>query len=1068
MFQRPSQMNTDTSMHRRPFWHSLKFRLSVLMMAICTLGLWSLSFYVADVVQEHITATASNQQHNVTRLHADTINQELLLRLDAMDRVAESFDLGMLGDRSALQSTLRNRPLMPLLFNGGYFVTDIGGVATASVPESAGRVGVSFLDRDHVHHALTQNSRKISKPALDKRLGVPVVSFATPIRGKDGLPVGAMVGVVDLSKANFLDAVLNAPFGVNGRYTLVSHDWQMVVSSTSKALSLTQMQQFDVKGELKPLLEGGVTSALVRQRDGELMLVSAHSIPVANWMLLSAVPYSEVIQPMEHIRRVLVGVTLLASVLFGALTLWALHWQLTPITDTVRRLSRLASGHEPLQLLPQARRDEVGQLIAAFNALLEVLLKREADLTASQRSLVELTGRLELAQEVARLGNWSFELETGKVVWSRQMFDMFQLQADSFVPTQGLFMAAVHREDRAAVQAVFDAALQGGGAHQVQHRIVLQNGQVKWLQQRGHVEFDAHGKPVRMVGTVLDITEYKHLSDELTIHRNQLEQLVAQRTQALALAESLSDQALELAKAGHWHIDLSQDSETYISSPRTMAIFGDPPHADLRYSIRQHWYEAIAAADPVAAELVLQNYLDALAGKVPAYDATHPYRRPADGRVIWVHVMGRVQRDSDGHPVQVHGVVMDVTDGRMVEESLRQAALAADAASRSKSEFLANMSHEIRTPLNAISGMARLIGQGTLSVEQRDRLTKLTLSGDHLLRIINDILDMSKIEAGKFELQVAQVRLQDVVDSVVTMLSDRALAKRLRLQGAAASIPGGLLGDQTRLVQALLNLAGNAVKFTEAGTVSIHASLEDETPVSVLVRFEVQDTGIGIASGALSRLFQSFEQIHQGRTRAYGGTGLGLAITRRIAELMGGTVGVESQEGVGSRFWFTARLQRSADLQTVSTDVLGGASPSVEALATDWEQVLKAEFPHRQVLVVEDDAFNQEIALMLMEEVEQEVSLADDGRFALNMASERVYDLILMDMQMPHMDGLETTRRIRQLASYSHVPIVALTGNAFDENRAQCLEAGMNDFVTKPIDPQRLYRAMVEQWRRRA
>ena len=254
----------------------------------------------------------------------------------------------------------------------------------------------------------------------------------------------------------------------------------------------------------------------------------------------------------------------------------------------------------------------------------------------------------------------------------------------------------------------------------------------------------------------------------------------------------------------------------------------------------------------------------------------------------------------------------------------------------------------------------------------------------------------------------------------------------------------------------MLNLATNAVKFTETGSVSVAARLLDDSAEGVLVKFEVRDTGIGIEQGALHRLFNAFEQADNSTARQHGGTGLGLTITRHIAQLMGGEAGVESTLGQGSLFWFTARLGKVADTAVV---------PHADE---DWSMVLQTQFAERRVLLAEDDAFNQEIALMLLQDVGQQADLAADGRQAVAKAQQVRYDLILMDMQMPHMDGLEATRRIRQLDTYRHVPILALTGNAFSEDRARCLDAGMNDFITKPIDPAKLYRAMVRALRSRS
>lgn len=381
----------------------------------------------------------------------------------------------------------------------------------------------------------------------------------------------------------------------------------------------------------------------------------------------------------------------------------------------------------------------------------------------------------------------------------------------------------------------------------------------------------------------------------------------------------------------------------------------------------------------------------------------------------------------------------------------RQRRIDAEFASRAKADFLANMSHEIRTPLNAISGMAQLIRKEELSREQSARLDKLEGASRHLLRIIDAVLDLSKIDAGKLTLESAPVRVEQVVANVVSMVSDRARAKSLELISEVPPLPANLMGDATRLQQALLNYASNAVKFTDSGTVTLRAMLLDETDDGVTLRLEVADTGIGIEPTALQRLFEAFEQADNSITRKYGGTGLGLAITAQLARLMGGEAGVTSTLGQGSTFWFTVRLQK--DVQADFTDSNG----ETEELQAQLHSIAKG----RRVLVAEDEPVNCEIITYLLEEVGFVVDVAQDGMMAVELAQVHTYDLILMDMQMPRVSGLEATRAIRQIPRYRDVQIVAMTANAFVEDRLRCLEAGMNDFVTKPLPARVLYATLL-------
>lgn len=379
---------------------------------------------------------------------------------------------------------------------------------------------------------------------------------------------------------------------------------------------------------------------------------------------------------------------------------------------------------------------------------------------------------------------------------------------------------------------------------------------------------------------------------------------------------------------------------------------------------------------------------------------------------------------------------------------------AAEASNKAKSTFLANMSHELRTPMNAIMGMTGLALREAESPKLIDQLVKIDNASQHLLAVINDILDISKIEANRLNLEQANFQLRAVLENLRSIIGHRVAEKRLQLHleydSALAEIP--LRGDSLRLGQILLNLTGNAIKFTDHGTITVRSEILEETPNDVLLRFEVRDSGIGIALEDQQRLFSAFEQADGSMTRKYGGTGLGLTISKRLARLMGGDIGVDSSPGAGSLFWFTARLGKASEVAP-----LARSSDPLTA-----EARLHAQFAGTRILLAEDEPINQEVSCALLEGAGLIVDLAGDGLQALELARSETYALILMDMQMPKLNGVDATKAIRVLPGYKETPILAMTANAFDEDRQICIAAGMNDHIGKPVDPNRLFETLLK------
>jgi PAS domain S-box-containing protein len=678
----------------------------------------------------------------------------------------------------------------------------------------------------------------------------------------------------------------------------------------------------------------------------------------------------------------------------------------------------------------------VDSMIAPFagsDGRIERYISIRFDITAAkenEKQLKQTSSRITMATDAAGIGIWEWDLTSHLLTWDDWMYRLYGQPPAERAQPYALWSTSLHPDDRERAERELNVALTGERPFDTEFRIFRPDGEIRHLKANAQVLRDASGKALRMTGVNFDISERKRAELELTETSSLLRTVLESASEVSIIA---TDPKLVIKVFNSGAERLLGYSAAEIMHGATPALFHDPTEVEARA-------QELAA---LSGEAVLGGtaFVHPLAlGKPREWT----YVRK-DGQRVAVSLIVTPMYGDDGELFGYLGIAHDVTRQKQYEATLRDAMHAAEAASQAKSQFLANVSHEIRTPMNAVLGIAHLFGQTALDSEQAVFLSKIHVASRSLLALLNDVLDVSKIEAGELQLEHAPFSLATLVGEVAGLADLQAQAKNLEFKcQLAANLPDSLQGDVTRVGQVLTNLLSNAIKFTPRGSVTLRVYEQARDGANVTLSFAVEDTGIGVEPEVQKLLFQPFVQADTSTTRRFGGTGLGLSIVKRLATMMNGDVGLESWPGVGSVFWATIPFALAA-------------ASSVEAklpAAAPRENALRGA----RVLVVDDSEVNLFVAQRILTGEGAQVTLASDGQQAIEQIqmAQQPFDVVLMDVQMPVMDGYRATELIRNQLAQKQLPIIALTADARTSERERALRVGMTDFLSKPFEAKEL------------
>ena len=893
--------------------HSLKTRITLATLVVFILSNMLLGAYASRTLREDLASELGAHQFATVSLLAAQVNDELQDRIWALEARAAKIGPAMLAKADAAQQELEGTVVLHRMFNAGLFITRTDGTVIADYPATANRIGLNVSERDYMARAIKDGKSSVGQPAMGKSLKTPMIPIAAPIRDAQGRVIGVLVGIVNLAKPNFLDKIVNSPYGKTGGYLIADGPRRLNIVATDKTRTMTALPPEGVSPALDRFVAGFEGTQVYVGALGVEIMASVKAIPSAGWTLVANLPTAEAFAPIQRQQQSMALAALLATLLACALIWWMtariVRHQLAPMLATTQALDDLARVGQTPKALRITSHDEVGQLIAGFNRLLRVFGQRQEKLEQSEARYRALMQWSPIASLVHRDGQVLLVNPAAVALFGAP--DAASLMAKRIDEL-------IHPDYLEAQTQRIRHIMQGQSIEKVAEPRLLRHDGTSFDGQVQGVLIDFEGEPAIFV-SINDITARKQ-AEHLHVALAESQMRDALRTQhEQALNDSLHamSEAQRIGRVGTYAIDIN--TGVWQSSAVLDDILGI--NADFQKTL-PNWNALVV---PEFQDYVTDYYRHVIAsdGK---YKQQYQIIRPIDGQTRWIEARGEFACNDEGKPAFLRGTIQDVNDRKTMEVALIEhqenleamvrkrtgelqlANAQATAANRAKSEFLANMSHEIRTPMNGVIGMVDILQETPLLPEQHRMLQTIHNSSLALLQILNDILDISKIEAGKLGVESIPTHLREVAEGVAQLLVSSSNAQTVELSVFVdPALPTRMLGDPVRLRQVLLNLLGNAIKFTrtdhgETARVLLQVepcTLSDASPG---LRFLVQDNGIGMAPEVVSKLFQPFSQADESTARKFGGTGLGLSITHKLVELMGGRISVQSAPGMGSSF----------------------------------------------------------------------------------------------------------------------------------------------------------------------